>query len=330
MVSNNTNSLLPRSYNSFTDYIKQRFGGRIQKLTLNAGFTCPNRDGTLGTGGCIYCDNDAFNPSYCHPQKSVTKQIEEGIVFHKFRYRRAVGYLAYFQAFSNTYDSLQHLKRLYDEALSHPEVKGLIIGTRPDCIDEEKLDYFAALSSNKFVLIEYGVESCYDHTLRLINRGHTFGQSVDAIKLTHAYGIMCGIHMILGLPGESPEDILKEAEIISELPINTLKLHQLQIVKNTRLATDYRKTPENYFLLSLNDYIDLVIRFTERLNPVIMIDRFTAEIPPRFLEVPVWKNLRADEILRLIEQEYVNRNTWQGKYFMDTSKTLKENHERKY
>lgn len=321
MVSNNTNSLLPRSYNSFTDYIKQRFGGRIQKLTLNAGFTCPNRDGTLGTGGCIYCDNDAFNPSYCLPQKSITQQIEEGIAFHKFRYRRAVGYLAYFQAYSNTYNSLQHLKRLYDEALSHPEVTGLIIGTRPDCIDEEKLEYFASLSAENFVLIEYGVESCYDHTLRLINRGHTFGQSVDAIKLTHAYGIMCGIHMILGLPGESPEDILKEAEIISELPVNTLKLHQLQIVKNTRLATDYRKSPENYFLLSLNDYIDLVIRFTERLKPVIMIDRFTAEIPPRFLEVPVWKNLRADEILRLIEQEYVNRNTWQGKYFMDTSKT---------
>lgn len=304
-----------RRYNSFTDHIKAKFGGRLQKLTINAGFTCPNRDGTVGTGGCIYCDNEAFNPSYCIPAKSITQQIDEGITFHNFRYRRAIGYMAYFQAYSNTYGKLDHLVSLYDEALSHPAVKGIIIGTRPDCVDEEKLEYFRYLSKKTFLLIEYGVESCYDRTLIDINRGHTFQQSVDAIKLTHEKGIHCGIHLILGLPGESIDEILNETQIISGLPIQTLKLHQLQIVKNTRLAEEYKTQPEKFHLLSLDEYIDLVIRFVELLNPKIMIDRFTAEIPPRFLEVAVWQNLRADEVLRKIEHSLITLDSWQGKHF---------------
>ncbi len=219
-----------RRFNSYTEYFKKHFGERVQKVTIDAGFTCPNRDGLLARGGCTYCNNDAFNPSYCQPIKSVTQQIEEGVEFHKVRYRRATKYLAYFQAYSNTYAPLEELKKIYDQALSFPGVVGLVIGTRPDCIDDEKLEYFSKLSEQYYIIIEYGIESCYNKTLEFINRQHTFEQSAEAIIKTAEYGINTGAHIIFGLPGESRDKMLQEAKILSELPISNIKFHQLQIV----------------------------------------------------------------------------------------------------
>jgi len=304
-----------RRYNSYSEYFKRVFGTRIQKVTIDAGFTCPNRDGTKGTGGCTYCNNDAFNPSYCQPHKSITQQIAEGTEFHQKRYRRVKNFLAYFQAYSNTYGSLDYLKSLYDEALAFPGVSGLVIGTRPDCIDNEKLDYFARLAEKHYVIIEYGIESCYNRTLERINRGHTYEESEAAIRKTAAYGIHTGAHLIFGLQGESEDDMLAEAAIVSQLPLDTIKFHQLQIIKETLLAKEYHENPAQFRLFSISNYIDFIVRFTERLNPAIVIERFTGEAPPRFQAGPVWGGLRSDEVQVLIEKELENRNTWQGKLF---------------
>jgi uncharacterized protein len=304
-----------KRYNSYAEYFRKEFGQRVQKVTLDAGFSCPNRDGTKGRGGCTYCNNDAFNPSYCIPSKGVSLQIAEGIEFHKVRYRRAKNFLAYFQAFSNTHAPLKQLKSLYDEALSYPGVIGLVIGTRPDCVDDEKLEYFAELSHKHYIIIEYGIESCYNKTLDKINRQHTFEESVEALHKTASLGIKTGAHLIFGLPGESREEMLEEAELLSNLPINNIKFHQLQIISNTAMAADYAAHPENYSLFTIDDYIDFIITFIERLNPSFVIERFTGEAPPRFLEVPGWKGLRTDQVALLIEQQMERRNTWQGRLY---------------
>ena len=235
-----------RRFNSYTGFIKKQFGGRVQKLAIDAGFTCPNRDGTKGRGGCTYCNNRAFNPSYCLPEKPVKQQILEGMDFHRSRYRRAVAYLAYFQAFSNTYAPFDRLKDLYMEALSCEGVAGLVIGTRPDCIDGHILDFLARLNEKYFITIEYGIESCFDDTLRRINQGHDFATAVEAIELTAGRGIRTGGHMIIGLPGETREMILQSADILSDLPLHSLKFHQLQIVRGTRIAHDFNDHPEDY------------------------------------------------------------------------------------
>jgi len=304
-----------RRFNSYNEYFKKTFGQRVQKLSIDAGFTCPNRDGTVGSGGCTFCNNDAFNPSYCLPQKSIRQQIEEGKQFHAWRYRRAVDYLAYFQAFSNTFAPLEQLKKIYNEALAVDGIIGLVIGTRPDCVDDEKLDYFQELSKKHYLIIEYGIESCYDETLVNINRGHTFGQSVEAIQKTASRGIKVGAHLIFGLPGESKDQIMAEAGILSKLPINTLKFHQLQIVENTKMAFDYAQQPDNFVFFTLDEYIELIINFLENLNPAIVIERFAGEVPPRFLAGPGWGIIRYDQILQKIEKRLEERNTWQGRLF---------------
>jgi uncharacterized protein len=305
-----------RRYNSYAEYFRMQFGRRVQKISIDAGFTCPNRDGTVAYGGCTYCDNDAFNPSYCSPSKNITQQLEEGAEFHRVRYRRAKNYLAYFQAYSNTHAPLAKLRQLYDEALSFPGVVGLVIGTRPDCIDNEKLDYFAHLSETNYVILEYGIESCYDKTLLRINRGHTFAQAEEAIRLTASYGIKTGAHLIFGLPGESESDMLAGAAIISQLPLNNIKLHQLQIVKNTAIAAEFASNPSTFHHFSLADYIDFVIHFVERLNPAFVIERFSGEVPPRYLAAPAWGLIRTDQVNVMIENELNKRNTWQGKFFV--------------
>ncbi len=304
-----------RRFNSYNEYFKKTFGQRVQKLSIDAGFTCPNRDGTVGTGGCTFCNNDAFNPSYCQPAKTIRQQIEEGKQFHAWRYRRAVDYLAYFQAFSNTFAPLEHLKKIYDEALAVDGIIGLVIGTRPDCIDDEKLDYFQELSKKHYLIIEYGIESCYDETLKKINRGHTFGQSVETIEKTASRGIKTGAHLIFGLPGETMAQIMAEAEILSKLPLNTLKFHQLQIVKNTSMALEYLNQPENFAFFSLDEYIELIVNFLELLNPKIVIERFAGEVPPRFLAGPGWGTIRYDQILQKIENRMEERETWQGRLY---------------
>lgn len=269
-------------YNDFGTWIRKQLPFRVQKITIDAEFTCPNRDGRISTGGCIYCNNASFNPSYCHRHKSVTEQVEEGKAFFSRKYPD-MKYLAYFQAFTNTYAPLDHLKALYEEALSVKDVVGLVIGTRPDCVTEELLDYLAELP---FILVEYGVESANDETLRRINRGHDFACSRRAIEMTAERGILTGAHIILGLPGEDAEESLRQAPIISSLPIDILKIHQLQVIRGTRLAEMYAKEP--FPLYSVDEYIELVARYISLLRKDIVLERFVSQAPADMLIAPRW------------------------------------------
>jgi radical SAM protein (TIGR01212 family) len=302
-----------RRFNSYTEYFRKNFGERVQKVTIDAGFSCPNRDGKKSTGGCTYCNNDSFNPSYCQPHKGITKQIEEGVEFHANRYRRAEKFLAYFQAYSNTYAPLDKLKVMYDEALAVPGVIGLVIGTRPDCIDDEKLDYFQQLSEKYYVIIEYGLESCYNRTLERINRCHTFEDGVDAIERTAKRGIKTGAHFIIGLPGETQRDFIKAIPLINQLPLSTIKFHQLLIVKDTPMALEYQQYPERFSFFTQEEYIDFFIQVLERLHPSFVVERFTSEVPPRFQAGPNWGLVRTYTLLQKLEKRLEELDTWQGK-----------------
>ena len=306
-----------RRFNSYSRYFAKQFGGRVQKISIDAGFSCPNRDGKISTGGCTFCSNDAFNPSYCRPEKSISQQIEEGIEFHQRRYRRANKYLAYFQPFSNTYKPLEELKTLYRQALEVPEIIGIVIGTRPDLIDEGILQYLNEIQQNHYVMLEYGVESVFDETLKRVNRGHDFATAERAIRMTAEYGIPCGAHFIFGLPGETKKMMLDAADVISRLPLTTVKFHQLQIFKGTPMDKEYQAHPEHFHLFNLEEYIDFVIDFAERLNPDIVIERFAGEVPPRFLVSEPWMKLRYDEVLSRIEKRMEKRETWQGRLFRE-------------
>lgn len=319
-----------KRYNSFVGYFRRVYGERLQKIVLDAGFTCPNRDGTTGTGGCTYCDNAAFHPAYSSPGKSLTAQIDEGIEFHKVRYRNAGHYLAYFQSFSNTYAPTDRLRKLYTEALSHPDVAGIVIGTRPDCIDDGKLDMLEALKDGKLipdwhktvggreltapiVIVEYGIESCYDKTLLRINRGHDFACARKAVEATAARGIDTGAHFILGLPGETVEMLLAEAETINSLPLRSVKFHQLQIVKGTAMEKEYAGHREDFIRFSLEGYMDFIIDMLERLRPDLYIERIAGEVPPRFVNESPWGLIRNFELLRLLDRRLEERDTWQGR-----------------
>ncbi len=304
-----------RRFNAYSNYFRKLYGARIQKVSIDAGFTCPNRDGTRGRGGCTYCNNDAFNPSYCIPEKSVSQQIEEGIEFHKRRYSEASSYLAYFQAYSNTYAEVEKLKILYKEALACPGIKGLIIGTRPDCISDEVLEYLQVLAEKCYLAVEYGIESCYNKTLVRINRGHTFEEAKEAVEKTAALGIKTGAHFIFGLPGETREAMLEEADIISNLPLTTVKFHQLQIIRGTAMENEYRIKPSDFNLFSWDDYLDFIILLLERLNPDIVVERLTGEAPPRFLAVNAWGKKRTDQIVSLVEKRLEELDTWQGRKY---------------
>jgi radical SAM protein, TIGR01212 family len=304
-----------RRFNSFVGYFKENYGHRMQKIVIDAGFTCPNRDGSASIGGCTYCNNDAFHPSYSTHDKPIPQQIEEGILFHRNRYRRAEKYLAYFQPYSNTYAPLEKLKQLYSQALSHPLVSGIVVGTRPDCIDDEKLDWLAALSKEYIVIIEYGIESIYDKTLSRINRGHTFAQSREAIIKTAEKGINQGAHFMFGLPGETIEDMMGYASQINRLPIDSVKFHQLQIVTGTPIEKEFAENPSDFHAFELNEYIDFFIDFLELLKPDIYIERFIGEIPPRFVKSRPWGTLRNVELIRLLEKRLEQRDTFQGKKF---------------
>ena len=304
-----------RRFNSYSNYFTKQFGGRVQKISIDAGFSCPNRDGKISTGGCTFCSNAAFNPSYCRPEKSIRQQIEEGIEFHQKRYRRANQYLAYFQPFSNTYKPLAELKRIYSEALEVPSILGIVIGTRPDLIDEAILQHLSEIQKTHYVMLEYGVESVYDETLRRVNRGHNFATAERAIRMTVEYGIPCGAHFIFGLPGETKAMMLDAADIISRLPLTTIKFHQLQLFKDTKMAEEYQLHPEHFHLFDLEEYIDFVIDFAEHLHPDIVIERFAGEVPPRYLVSEPWMKLRYDAVLSRIEKRMEERDTWQGKMY---------------
>ncbi|MDD2346390.1 MAG: TIGR01212 family radical SAM protein [Bacteroidales bacterium] len=304
-----------KPYNSYSDYFSKIFGGRVQKLTLDAGFTCPNRDGTKGVNGCIFCDNNAFNPSYCMPEKSITTQLLEGIEFHQKRYRRAVSYLAYFQAYSNTYADIETLREKYLEALGVPNVIGLVIGTRPDCITEEICKLLAELSKEKYVAVEIGIESIYDKTLQTVHRGHDFNEAVQALNLLKKYNLKTGGHFIFGLPDETPEDWMKALPIINKLPLDTIKFHQLQLIKNTEIEKLYQTQPERFFRMNMPEYIQFIVNFTEQLNPDFVIERFAGEVPPRYLSDANWGIIRYDLVLREIEAEFAKRESFQGKRY---------------
>lgn len=304
-----------RPFNSYSGYFKRLFGSRMQKLTINAGFTCPNRDGRVGTGGCTFCNNEAFTPSYCTPAKSVTQQLEEGIAFHRNRYRTAQRYLAYFQSFSNTYAPLEELRRIYDEALAHPLVAGLVIGTRPDCVDDAVLDYFADVARERYVIIEYGIESCCDATLQAVNRGHDFACARQAVEATAARGIHTGAHFILGLPGESDDMLIASADIINSLPLNTVKFHQLQIFRDTPMAADWAQHPERYRFRTLDEYLDLFIRILQRLRPDLVVERFAGEAPPRYHCGPTWGLIRNEQLLARLEKRLRETGSYQSQFW---------------
>lgn len=305
-----------RRFNAYPDYFRRKYGTRMQKVSVDAGFTCPNRDGRRGTGGCSFCLNDAFNPSYCSPSKSISQQITEGIEFHRWRYSGVRLYLAYFQAFSNTYASLEKLRQVYGEALAHKDISGIIIGTRPDCIDDEILQHIMELSKKYYVAVEYGIESCYDRTLARINRGHTFAEAREAVEKTSSLGINTGAHFIFGLPGETREEMLAEAGIISGLPLTTVKFHQLQIIKGTGMEKEYQERKSDFHIFSWEDYQEFFIEFLESLNPAIVVERFTGEAPPRFVNSLPWGSKRSDQLASLIEKRLEELDTWQGKKYI--------------
>lgn len=287
----------------------------MQKVAINAGFSCPNRDGSLSSGGCTFCINEAFTPSYCTPSKSVVQQIDEGIEFHTRRYRKATQYLAYFQSFSNTYAPLERLKEIYDSALSHPQISGIIVGTRPDCVDADKLDYFAQLAQEHYVAIEYGIESTYDSTLHSINRGHSFEVAQWAVEQSASRGLHVGAHFILGLPGESDEMLHAQIKTINSLPLETIKFHQLQIFKGTQMAQQYDQEPSAFRFWEREEYIDLFIDLLEKLRPDIVVERFASEAPPRYHYGPNWGLVRNETLLSLFERRLEQRNTFQGRLF---------------
>lgn len=392
-----------KHYNSFVGYYRRRYGERVQKLVLDAGFSCPNRDGTVGWGGCSYCDNAAFHPGYSTPGKALLAQIEEGIEFQRVRYPRVWHYLGYFQAYSNTYGTLERLQRAYEEVLSHPEVVGIVIGTRPDCVDEEKLDYLSGLAGGRvlkgwrrtfggsgidggwanerssdsgsgangwraddrstndistnsistnsisangrstnggsiddrttnngsadgglpegktidapIVVVEYGIESCYDATLRRINRGHDFECARRAVEMTAERGLDTGAHFILGLPGETREMLLDQCDAISSLPLRSVKFHQLQIVKGTAMEKEYAADPSAFYRPGLDEYLDFVIDILERLRPDLYIERVAGEVPPRFVNDTPWGLVRNFEILRMLDRRMEERGARQGRLF---------------
>lgn len=306
-----------KPYNDLGDFLRNIFPYKVQKISLNAGFTCPNRDGSKGWGGCTYCNNQTFSPEYCHTERSITQQLDEGVRFFSRKYPD-MKYLAYFQAYTNTYDEMERLKAIYEEALNYPGVVGLIVGTRPDCVPDALLDYFAELAKKTFVMVEYGLESTFDKTLLRINRGHTQAESEEAIRKTAGRGIYTGAHLILGLPGETKEEILHHADIISSLPLTTVKLHQLQLIRNTRMAKEFSDRPDEFHLYTADEYIELVVDFVEKLNPSITIERFVSQSPKELLIAPDW-GLKNFEFTAKVLKRMKERGAYQGRTFTPSS-----------
>ena len=308
-------------YNEFPLFLKRYFPYKVQKISLNAGFTCPNRDGTKGQGGCTYCNNQTFNPEYCRTEKTIKVQLEEGKRFFAHKYPE-MKYLAYFQAYTNTYAGLESLKRKYEEALSVDDVVGLVIGTRPDCMPDELLQYLENLNRQTFLLVEYGIETTCDETLKRINRGHTYADTVETVQRTAARGILTGGHVILGLPGESHDDMVSQAGVLSELPLTTLKMHQLQLIRGTRMAYEYEQNPAGFHLFNdVNEYIELVIDYIEHLRPDIVPERFVSQSPRELLIAPDW-GLKNYEFVTRLQKRMKERGAYQGKRYKDSEKRV--------
>jgi len=307
-MSENKNTLY--NYNNFSTYLKNIFHQRVQKLSIDGGFTCPNRDGRISSGGCTFCNNDSFSPQYCRETEGINNQINEGIKFFDHKYKTQK-YLAYFQSYSNTYAPLDVLKRKYEEALNHPKISGLIIGTRPDIVSDELLNYLENLAAENYISIEYGVESTNNNILKSINRGHTYETSIDAIERTANRNIIIGAHLIFGLPGESQESTLKGALELCKLPINVLKLHQLQIIRGTKMAEQYLEDPSAFKLYTADDYLEFIVELISRIPPSIYLERFVNQSPPEYLIAPRWK-LKNYEFTNKLENLLKLRGITQG------------------
>ena len=303
-----------KRYLDYSSFIKLTFGKRVQKISLDIGFSCPNRDGSKGYGGCTYCNNNTFNPDYCEPNKSVKQQLEEGIARFSSKYKTQQ-YLAYFQAYTNTYSDFESLKKMYEEALNVPNVIGLVIGTRPDCISDEIIEYLSHLSKTHFISLEFGVESTLNSTLEKVNRCHTFNDSIATFNKCKNKGFHLGAHLIIGLPGETKEDLLNHATTISKLPINTLKLHHLQIVKQSIMASQYKRNPDNFSLFTPESYITFITQFVALLRPDIVIERFISQAPIDLLIAPKWNGLKNFEMVAKIDKQMEIENSWQGKLY---------------
>jgi len=300
-------------YSDFSTFLRKYFPEKVQKISLNAGFTCPNRDGVKGQGGCTYCNNQTFNPEYCKTEKSITQQLEEGKQFFSHKYPD-MKYLAYFQAYTNTYGELNDLKQKYEEALQVAGVVGLVIGTRPDCMPDSLLSFLEALNKDCFLLVEYGIESTNDTTLKRINRGHTYMDTVDAVERTAGRGILTGGHVILGLPGETPERIINQAQQLSQLPLATLKMHQLQLIRGTRMAREYETNPQDFHLFEVDEYINLVVEYIQHLRPDIVLERFVSQSLKELLIAPDW-GLKNYEFTARVQKRMRELGAYQGKLY---------------
>lgn len=311
-MHNKQNTKLP--WNDYSSYIKRIFGIRVQKISVDAGFTCPNRDGKISRGACFYCTNESFSPFYCTPKLSVTEQLQKGIEFFSKKYKTQK-YLAYFQSYTNTYGKVEDLKKLYLEALDVEGVIGLVIATRPDCVNEKIMKMLKEISKDKYLSIEYGAESTKNETLNFINRGHSWEQTIKAVELANSFQINCGLHFIIGLPGEDKIDFLNHAKEISKLNIQTLKIHQMQVLKKTKLADIYKENPELFYNLDLENYLDLMVEFLGYLNPNVVVERFTSESPKEMIIYPNWKGKKNFEISHMLEKKMNERKITQGMFF---------------
>ncbi len=301
----------PYLYTDYGTFLQRHFPFKVQKISIHAGFTCPNRNGEKGWGGCTYCNNQTFNPAYCQTEKTITEQLEEGKRFFGRKYPD-MKFLAYFQAYTNTYGEVDELLRKYEEALGVTDVVGLVIGTRPDCMPSRLLDALRELNRRTFLMVEYGIESANDETLCRINRGHTFAETMETIHRTAEAGILTGGHVILGLPGEGREELIRQAGVLSCLPLTTLKLHQLQLIRGTRMAREFEQNPEQFHLYTADEYIDLVIDYIERLRSDLVLERFVSQSPKELLIAPDW-GLKNYEFTERVKRRMTERRTFQGR-----------------
>ncbi len=302
-----------KRYSDYSTYLNHIFPQKMQKISVNGGFSCPNRDGKISTGGCTFCNNHTFHPDYCQPDKSITQQLEEGIAFFSRKYK-SMRYLAYFQSYTNTYGETDKIIAKYEEALAHPSVDGLIIGTRPDCMADDLLAYLSQKARQKYIMVEYGVESTCDETLRLINRGHTFATAQATIRKSAEAQIHTSAHLILGLPQEDRSTMLSHAKALGELPLETIKLHQLQIIKGTAMEKQIIEHPEWFHLFDAEEYIELIIDFLELLPRELIVERFVSSSPKELLIAPDW-GLKNYEFTAKLEKRLKERDSWQGKLF---------------
>jgi len=295
-------------FRSYNKWLKEKFGERVYKVIVDAGFTCPNRDATVAVGGCAYCNNNSFRPPSAIKTDPIRDQVRDGIQYIRKRFE-ANKFIIYFQPFTNTYADTEYLRQLYVDAIDHPEVVGLAIGTRPDCVDEEKIRMIDEIAQKTFVSLEFGVESIYDDTLRRVNRGHDYAAFLRAMELTRGRSIHIGAHLILGFPWETREQWLAMADEMSRVGVDALKIHHLHLVRGTALAAEYVRRP--FRVLEYEEYLNVLCDFVERLDSRIIIERMFGEAPFGLLVAPNWRRTKND-LVRDIQRKFEERNVHQG------------------